>query len=236
MMITPARLLGLAAALAAAAPAAAAERAYSVADFDRVQVDGPYDVVLATGGPSGVRATGSQLAIDGVTIEVSGGLLRVHANHAAWGGYPGASAGSVKIYAITRELRSAAVRGSGSLAIDRARGLRVDLNVTGSGRLSVAALDADQLNLGLLGAGRLTLAGAAKQMRATIQGTGDLDAARLKVDDAQLTTDTAGSVAFQARRSAKVKALGSGAVDVAGTADCTVEASGGGSVRCGRKR
>jgi hypothetical protein len=227
----PALLLAL-----AAAPASAAERRYSITDFDRVQVDGPYEVVLTTGGPSSARASGAQPAIDAVTVEVSGGILRIRANRSAWGGYPGQATGTARIYASTRDLKAAIVRGSGSLAIDKVRGLRVDLTLAGNGKLSVAAVAADVLNVGVVGAGRMTLAGAAKQFRAAVEGSGDLDAATLKVDDAQLTSDTAGSVAFEARRSAKVKALGTGEVNITGAADCTVEASGAGSVRCGRKR
>jgi hypothetical protein len=222
--------------LLAAAPAAAAERTYSVTDFDRVQVDGPYEVVLTTGGPSAARASGSQLALDAVTVEVSGGILRIHANRSAWGGYPGQQAGSAKVYASTRDLKAAVVRGPGSLAIDKVRGLRVDLALAGDGRLSVAQVAADQLNVALVGAGRIHLAGAAKEMKATIQGNGDLDAATLKVDDAELNTDTAGSIAFEARRSAKVKALGAGDVTITGAADCTVDRAGGGNVRCGHSR
>lgn len=227
--ILPALLL-----LAAASPAAAGERNYSVTDFDRVQVDGPYEVVLTTGGSSKARATGSQLALDSVTVEVSGGVLRVHANRSAWGGFPGQLAEPAKVFASTRDLKSAAVRGAGSLSIDRARGLRVDLSLAGSGRLAVVAMAVDQLNVDLLGAGRISLAGAAKQMRATIQGSGDFDAAGLKVEDAQLDANTAGTIAFEADRTAKVKATGAGDVTIAGPASCTIQSRGSGRLRCGR--
>jgi uncharacterized protein (AIM24 family) len=229
LRIVPALLLA-----AAAAPAMAAERTYSVTDFDRVQVDGPYEVVLTTGGSSKARASGSQLALDAVTVEVSGGVLRVHANRSAWGGYPGQTVEPAKVFASTRDLKAAAVRGAGSLSIDRARGLRVDLALAGNGRLAVASMAADQLNVDLLGAGRISLTGAAKQMRATIQGSGDLDAAGLKVEDAQLDADTAGTVAFEALRTAKVKAAGAGDVTIAGAASCTIQSRGSGRLACGR--
>jgi len=227
--IMPALLL-----LATASPAAAGERSYSVTDFDRVQVDGPYEVVLTTGSSSKARASGSQLALDAVTVEVSGGVLRVHANRSAWGGYPGQTVEPAKVFASTRDLKAATVRGAGSLSIDRARGLRVDLALAGNGRLAVAAMAADQLNVGLIGAGRISLGGAAKQMRATIQGSGDLDAAALKVQDATLDADTAGNVAFEAQRTAKVKAAGAGDVTITGSASCTIQSEGSGRLRCGR--
>ena len=109
-------------ALAAAAPAAAAERTYSVTDFDRIQVDGPYRVTVTVGSGSSARAEGSAEALDHLSVDVQGGILRVRRNRSAWGGYPGEGAGSVAIALTTRDLRNAAVVGSGSLDIDRAQG------------------------------------------------------------------------------------------------------------------
>ncbi|HYG47077.1 MAG TPA: head GIN domain-containing protein [Allosphingosinicella sp.] len=234
----PLALLAPLAIAAAASPAAAAaaERRYSVTDFDRVQVDGPYRVTLRTGLASGATAEGSQQALDHVSVEVQGGILRVRRNRSAWGGYPGEAAGPVTVALTTRDLRSAAVIGSGSLEVDKVRGLRADLSVSGSGRLGVAAVDADNLIVGLLGGGRITLAGRARQLRATIQGSGDLAASGLRAEDAQITSDTAGNVAVAAARTARVTATGPGDVEIIGTPSCTVEAKGLGQVRCGRGR
>src|SRR5687768_12032998 len=90
-------------ALAAAAPAGGAERSYSVTDFDRVQVDGPYRVSLRTGLTSGARAEGSQEALDRISVDVQGGTLRVRRNRSAWGGYPGEGIGSVTLTLTTRD-------------------------------------------------------------------------------------------------------------------------------------
>ncbi|HET9640873.1 MAG TPA: head GIN domain-containing protein [Allosphingosinicella sp.] len=220
-------------ALAAATPAGAAERTYSVTDFDRVQVDGPYRVTIATGRSSSARAEGSTEALDLVSIDVQGGTLRVRRNRSAWGGYPGDGVGPVTIALTTRDVRNAAVIGSGSLDLDRARGLRVDLTVSGSGRLSVSVVEADNLIVGLLGGGRITLAGRAKQLRATVQGSGDLAASGLTADDAQVASDTAGNVAVAVSRTARVTATGPGDVEIVGSPTCTVEAKGSGQVRCG---
>jgi hypothetical protein len=227
--ILPHALLALA---AAAAPAAAAERTFSVTDFDRVQVDGPYAVTVVTGQFSGARAEGSTQALDRVSVEVLGSTLRVRPNRSAWGGYPGERSGPVRLVLTTRDLRAAAVVGSGTLEVDRLKGLKVDLSVNGSGRLSVARVEADNLVVGLLGGGRITLAGAAKQLKATIQGSGDLHAAELRTDDAQILSDTAGNVSVAVARTAKVTATGPGDVEIIGTPSCTVEAKGSGQVLC----
>jgi hypothetical protein len=225
----PLALLALA---AAAAPAGAAERTYSITDFDRVQVDGPYRVVLTTGRSSAARAEGSTEALDHVSIDVQGGTLRVRRNRSAWGAPPSGGSGPVTVTLTTRDLRNAAVVGSGSLDVDRAKGLRVDLSVSGSGRLNVGSVESDNLIVGLLGGGRITLAGRTKQLKATVQGSGDLAASGLTADDAQIASDTAGNVAVAVARTAKVTATGAGDVEIIGSPTCTVQAKGSGQVNC----
>jgi hypothetical protein len=227
------RILPLALLALAAVPASAAERNYSITDFDRVQVDGPYRVTLTAGRSSSARAEGSTEALDHVAIDVQGGTLRIRRNRSAWGGYPAEGVGPVTVALTTRDLRNAAVVGSGSLDIDRAKGVRVDLTVSGSGRLTVADVDADTLVVGLLGGGRIALAGRARQLRAVVQGSGDLDARGLVAEDAQIGSETAGNVAVTAAKTAKVTATGPGDVDILGSPTCTVQAKGSGQVRCG---
>jgi hypothetical protein len=225
--------LVLAAALCAA-PAAAAERRYSVTDFDRVQVDGPYEVVLTTGGTSQASASGDAAALERVSVDVQGRTLRVRPNRTASGGNLAAARGPVRITLSTRDIRAATVIGPGSLAIDRARGLRLDLSVSGSGRLSVGSVAADTLGVGLIGSGTISLAGTAKQLRASAEGSGNIDARGLKAEDADLVAGTSGEIAFQAGRTAKVRAHGRGLVQIGGTPACTVSGLAADLVRCGK--
>jgi len=213
-------------------PAAAAERSYSIADFDRIQVEGPFEVVVATGSSTRARASGEQAALDRVSIDVQSGILKVRPNRSNWTG--AGRPGPVRIEVAARMLRGATITGAGRLTVDRIRGLRVDLALSGSGTISVGAVEADNLVLGLLGSGTLNLAGRTKQLRATLQGSGDLEAAGLTADDAVLVADSAGKAAFRAVRTVKVTANGAGQVDITGGARCTVGGSGAGEVRCGK--
>ena len=94
-----------------AAPAQAAERRYSVTDFDRVVVEGPYIVRLTTGRPSSAVAHGTREALDRVIVDVQGQTLRIRRNRSAWGGNPGAEAGPVTVELATRTLLSARLVG-----------------------------------------------------------------------------------------------------------------------------
>ncbi|HEX2764988.1 MAG TPA: head GIN domain-containing protein [Allosphingosinicella sp.] len=217
----------------AAGPVAAAERVYSVSDFDRIEVRGPYRVTLATGRASSARAEGSPAALDRVSIDVQGRTLRIRGNPSAWGGNPDERDGPVAVRVTTRDLSAAAVIGPGDLAIDRVGGLRVDLSVSGAGELSVAALQADNAVVGLVGAGVITLGGKAKQLRAAVQGSGDLKASGLTVDDVTLSVEGPGFVEVGAARSAKIATTGAGDIVVGGRPACTVANRGSGTVRCG---
>ncbi|HEX5184764.1 MAG TPA: head GIN domain-containing protein [Allosphingosinicella sp.] len=228
------RIAFLLAAALLAAPAAAAERSYPVTDFDSVRVEGPFEVSLATGRSSHVRATGSADALDRVSVEVEGRTLRIRANASAWGGTPGESPGPIRIDVSTQDLARATLLGSGSLVIDKARGLRLDLALGGNGRLTIGAVDEDNLNVDLLGSGRITLGGHAKQMHAAVKGSGDMAGEGLVADDVQLIADTGGTVTLGGARSAHVVATGPGDVTIGGTPACTVDNKGAGRVRCGR--
>jgi hypothetical protein len=219
---------------ALAAPAAAAERRYSVTDFDRVQVDGPYEVTLTTGTASHATAVGDQAAIDRVAIDVQGRTLRVRPNPSAWGGYPGARTGTARIVLSTRDLRGATVIGAGSLAIDRARGLRFDLSLSGSGSLSVGSADADTMIVASLGSGAIRVGGKAKLLRLTVEGSGDFDGRGLVAEDAQVAAGTSGAVVVGAARTAKVTARGRGTVDILGTPSCTLSGPAAPMVQCGK--
>ena len=233
-MVLAMRIMPAALALAAATSANAAERRYTVTDFDKIQVEGPFEVAVTTGRAPAARATGTTKALELVTIDMQGRTLRVRTNRAAWGGYPGESIGPVKLEFTTHGLRAGSVSGSGSLAIDKVEAMKLELALSGSGRLHVGEVETDNLLVHMFGSGKISVAGKAKELRATIQGTGDFDAAGLSVSDAQLTSDSSGAVGVAVKRTAKVTALGTGDIIVSGSPDCTLKVLGSGHVACGK--
>lgn len=220
--------------LAPALPAVAAERSYSVTDFDRIRIDGPYKVTLATGRSPGARAGGSQSAIDAVTVEVQGRTLIVKRNSQIWGGYPGQSSGPVEVRLTGFALRAAAINGVGSLSVDKLKGASIDLLVAGSGLLTVGAVEADRLTVGVTGNGRATVAGKAAIAQLAIRGTGVIDAGRLIAKDAKIAADGPGTITVTATVTANVVSNGAGEIIVLGDPACTVKATGSGTVVCGK--
>jgi hypothetical protein len=227
------RIIPAALALAAAVPAPAAERGYSVTDFDRIVVEGPFAVKLVTGKGPSARASGSSAAIERVSVDVQGRTLRIRSNSSAWGGFPGEGAGPTELLVTTHDLRSARLSGSGSLDIDKVEGMRFEAALSGSGSLSLGAVEADVLLLGAVGSGMLEVGGKAKKLQLIAQGAATIEGAGLAVEDAEVNAATSGEIALGVRRTVRLTTSGAGNVEIIGSPACTVKATGAGLVRCG---
>jgi len=222
-------LLALAS-LPAAAAAPVTQRTYSVNSFDRVRVDGPYEVRLKTNVAPFARASGTAAAIDGVSVKVEGRTLIVRPSSGGWGGYPGENRGPVTIEVGTHDLGTAWLNGAGTLVIDKVKGLSFDMAIQGAGSARIESADVDQLKLGMSGAGSARLAGRAASMTAIVRGTSSLDADALLVKDAVIGAEGPAIVRAHVTNAAKIDALGLAAVTLAGKPACTVNAKGSASV------
>ena len=216
--------------LAAAAPAAAAERNFSVTSFDRIRVEGPYKVTLSTGVAPFAKGIGSTAGLDRLSVSVTGRTLVVKANTSFWGGAPGQATGPVEVVLGTHDLSSAWLNGSGSLTIDRIKGLSFDLGMQGSGSIAVGSASVDQLKVAVSGVGSVTVAGSAPKLVATVRGTSSLDAGELQTKDVTVSAEGPSTVKIAASNTAKIDARGSAAVEVSGGAACTVNAHGSAAV------
>lgn len=219
------------AALLSAAPAAAAERNYSVTSFDRIRIDGPYQVQLRTNVAPYARATGSQASLDGVSIKVEGRTLIVRADTSgAWGGYPGEGRGPVTIAVGTHDLSTVWLNGAGAVMIDKVRGLSFDLAIQGSGVARIDTADVDQMKIGMSGAGSARLGGRAAKLTATIRGTSSLDVEALAVKDAVIGAEGPTMIRANVTGTAKVDALGLASVTLGGTPSCILKTQGSATV------
>ena len=216
-------------ALAIAGPAQAATRNFGITSFEKVRIDGPYRVRLATGVAPFASASGSPAALDRVAIEVRGNTLVVRAS-TSWGGYPSQNSGPVDISLGTHDLTSAWISGSGILAIDHVRGLGFDLSVQGSAGATVAQTDIDQLNISIAGTASGALAGRTGKMTAVVRGISSLDAADLQAKDATIGAEGAATVKANVSNAVTVDAVGPATIIFAGQPACTLKVNGSASV------
>jgi Putative auto-transporter adhesin, head GIN domain len=215
-------------------PAFGAERGFTVTDFDRIEVDGAFDVSVETGKSPSARASGSATGLEQVQIEVRGRTLRIRPLRMKWGGWPGEAVAPPKIRIGVPGLRDASMQGSGALSITKMRSSVIRLLQSGSGQMSVAVIEADQLFASQSGSGQVTLGGKALIGKLTTSGSGQLAGGKLAVTDLTLTSRSSGTATIIAVRSAKITASGSGEIEILGNPACSVTATGAGAVRCGR--
>lgn len=223
-------LLAALAAVPATAAAPVATRSFTVTGFDRIRVDGPFKVTLATGVAPFARARGTAAALESVDIDVEGRTLVVRPNPGAWGGYPGQANGPVEIALGTHDLTTAWVNGSGTIAIDRIKGLSFDLNIQGAGSANIGRAEIDQMKIGTSGSGAVTIAGKAPKLIAIVRGTTVLDAAGLQVKDAVIGAEGSPTVRANVSGTAKIDAQGVAVVELGGQPACEVKAQGSASV------
>lgn len=217
---------GAFAVVAAATPLAAAQRTYSVTDFTRVRIEGPFAVTLATNVAPYARATGSQRALDRVYLRVEGRTLIIRIDRFAWGGSADADAGPVTIAVGTHDLEQAVLSGPGSLAIDRVRGLDFTLSAFGSGATSIGEVLSDRLRVVAEGSGSTRLAGVTKRLDAALSGPGLIDASGLTAKDATLSAMGPASLRATVTNSVKLSASGTATITLDGGAACERKISG----------
>ena len=220
--------------LTSATPVAAAERSYTVSDFDRIDVTGPFTVVVETGKGPSARATGDVRALDRLVVEMRGRTLKIGAGSGGWGGWPGAITAAPTIRVTASALREAALRGSGKLTISKMRAQLVRLALAGSGTLSVSAIETDRLFANLLGSGTLTMGGKTLNAQVSTEGSGTVVGRGLVATALTLSASSAGQTEISVLKAATIQASGDGDVIIFGSPACTVANVGGGEVICGK--
>ena len=208
-------------------------RNYQVGNFQELEVAGPYDVEVRTGGQPGVSARGSEKLLDKTTVEVRGDKLVISPQrHKGWFHVGWTSHGKAQLIVTVPQLKAATIAGSGDIKVDQVKGDSFEGTVAGSGGLNVGTLDVQSLKLAIAGSGDVKTAGKAKSVTYDIAGSGGIDAGAVAAEQAKVSIAGSGSVKAHATGTADVDIMGSGDVNVTGGAKCSVSKAGSGDVRC----
>lgn len=221
------RLLALLLLAAAATASHAAERRFTITSFDRIRVEAPFDVILATGKTPSAKAEGSVAALDTVDLRVEGRTLLVR-QRSGWNGE--GKGVPVRVTLATPGLNSALLIGSGRLQVDRMGGLTVTLGLAGPGQLEVADLRADRVELLAGGSGTVSLAGSVKIARFGTEGTVVLDAAALQSSEATLVATGSSEVRAAVGKSANITASGGATIAMQTPVACVQKVTGAATI------
>jgi hypothetical protein len=210
-------------------PLGRASRTFQAGNFDRIELTGTPEVVVAVGGQPSVRADGDAADLDLLQIEVVDGSLRI-------GTRPGVQTGPqrpVLVHVTVPALRGAAITGTGDINIDHVEGQAFSATVGGTGDLDVRQLRVTEASFSVTGAGGIRASGGASRTTASLNGTGDLSLSGFETTDATVSLVGTGDIALRATGTAQVQVTGTGDVTIAGGARCTIARSGLGDVSCG---
>lgn len=210
----------------AATPSLAAERRFTITSFDRIRMEAPFDVVLATNKSPNAKAEGPAGALDLVDLQVEGRTLIVRQRSST-----GArTSAPIRLTIATPDLTTATVVGTGRLQIDRMTGLTVNLALAGPGLLKVADLRADRLHLVAGGSGAVALAGAVKTGNVLAEGSVVVDAGALGAEELVLVATGNSELRAAARRTVKVTASGATTVTLQNPVPCIQKVTGAATV------
>jgi hypothetical protein len=208
-------------------------RAFPVGDFSSIEVAGPYDVHVRTGGKPGVSVKGPEKILDRMVVEVDGGELQIRSKktglfgNKSWGGHS-----SVVVEVTAPSLEGAAIAGSGDMTVDKVKGAEFKGAIAGSGSLSVGAIEVEKLKLSIAGSGDINAAGKAAEAKYSIAGSGSVKVPKLDSQALKVSIAGSGDVAAHSAGTADIDLMGSGNVTVTGGAKCTVSKMGSGSANC----
>lgn len=220
--------------LVSATPTLAAERVWNIGSFDRVRVDGPFEVRVATGASPRARASAPDPALlERLRLSNEGGTLSLRLDRGT-GDRAARGSDAAPVFTLsTVSLRGVTLLSGAKVVVTRMAAERVDLGVTGTGSLSVNEVTAQQVNATVIGSGAMRLAGRASKARLLTNGPGSIDSGDLSVGDLFVSMDGAGETRAAARYSAEITSSGMGRIDVSGNPKCVVRAAAGGPVTCG---
>ena len=214
------------AALALAAPAQAEERRFTVTDFDKVRLDGGFSVEMVTDRSPFAIAEGNPAAVDGVRMRVEGRTLIISANRSNWSGNARDRGQPVAIRIGTHNVRQVWVNGAGMIAIDKVKGPSFGLAIQGAGRATVGNVIVEELEVALNGAASAEVAGDVEDATLIVRGMSMLTAPGLESDRAVLGVDGPSVVRLGPAREARIDAIGTGNISLAGRPNCELRLVG----------
>ncbi|MCY7280688.1 MAG: DUF2807 domain-containing protein [Sphingomonas bacterium] len=213
-------------------PGSSVSRTYQLGAFDKIEVAGPYEVKVTTGGAPGASATGGDKLLDETEVVVDGDTLKIRPKKKNGIRFTWGKTGKAQFVVTTAMLHGAMIAGSGGISVDKVDG---DFKgaIGGSGDLALAAVKGGAIDFVIGGSGTITAAGTAQSTNIKIGGSGKVDASALAAKTTSVAIGGHGNVKANASDNATVKIAGSGDVTVTGGAKCNVSKAGSGNVTCG---
>ena len=197
--------------------ASSAQLARVISAFDRISIEGAFDVYLYSGTEDSIYIQAPAKQLDDIITKVENGKLRVKMKKGSWmkkgsRNYNGYSKRIIRI--PVREISELSLSGSGNISTQDLDLNNNDLSIksSGSGNITVSVA-CDYLQLQNSGSGMLSLSGKTNRLNLAMSGSGNVAMETLQA------------------QSSAVKLSGSGVAKINSQKDLNVQLSGSGRVR-----
>jgi len=202
-----------------------------VAGFDRIEVNGSYDVYLTQGKDFALRIVAEPDVLEKIKTEVKDGRLVISENkHKIQIGV--AKKRTRKVYVTLPEIKGLCINGSADVnGQNRITTGSFDLKIRGSGDIDMEVA-AKEIEAGISGSGDIKLKGNADDFAITIAGSGDVSAYDLASQKTTVNISGAGDCKVNAEQELTVNITGSGDVSYRGSPKVMMKnVAGAGRVR-----
>lgn len=204
-----------------------------LADFDMsgaaptgVVLAGPDTLILTEGAKLDIKVEGDQGAVDALRFNLEDGTLGIMREKGSW-----SDKGTATVRVTMPLPEEIVIAGSGTATVP-GMAKQAEVTIGGSGSVDLGTLESDSLEITIGGSGNIKAKGKVTQLEMTIGGSGRAEMAGLKVDKAEINVGGSGDAQFASDGEVEANIAGSGDIVVTGSAKCTIQAFGSGTLTC----
>lgn len=196
-----------------------------VSNFSGVVSNGPFDVVIIYGDTKAVNMEADENLLPYIETVVGKNTLVIQFKDER----SVKTKNKIRVTVSATKLNTIVLNASGTITADGkfTNDGDTDITIAGSGNLDLSFDSFGILSTVINGNGNMKLKGNARELNAAINGSGDIDAYGVTVDQASVAIRGSGNVNITVNKSLSASIAGSGNVNYKGSATDVVEQSSG---------
>lgn len=207
-------------------------RTIEAQDFDRLAINGSYDVIVVPGETAAIEMVGPENIVNKTRFDFEDGLLTISPRDNDGLIIRWADGSKTEIRITSPGIRETTILGSSDVRMEAYEGEDFLATIKGSGDLNVGKLAAGTAAFEIQGSGDVYAAGTAERLDVAVAGSGDLALRDLAATTADIAIAGSGDVVANVSDEADVSIAGSGDVVVDGGATCNISKAGSGDAVC----
>lgn len=213
---------------------------YQLSGFDRIKIQGPFNVYISHGNVESVKLVAPEEIIKRIAATIDGHTLKVRNKYESWSWGPKKWFSSkdrqhsheekVTVYITIRDINRITVSGSGNVVFaDPITTNALAIRLRGSAGLS-GNITTQKLTSKISGSGRIKLTGTATDVRIRLSGSGNFSAPQLVTENATVRISGSGHASVNASNEVNAALHGSANLKYTGTAKINTTKSGSASI------